>query len=121
MSGVKQLRGLVRLVGDAIDGGSRAIEKVQKRTARRTFDVLEAIPVVAPPAQAVHVVHDACVGLSHASIRGVARVVGIGLDAALDVAERCYVAGPPGSGESSDSRPDGPDEPPVPTDGTKLR
>ena len=111
MSGMKQLRGLVRLVGDAVEGGSRAIERAQKGTARRTFDVLEAIPVVAPPAPAVHVVHDACVGLSHASIRGVARVVGIGLDVALDVAERCYGAPPPGPGEPGSPGPGQPDEP----------
>ena len=111
MSGVKHLRGLVKLLGDAVDGGSRAIEKVQKGTARRTFDVLEAIPPVAPPARALHVAHDACVGLTHASIRTVARAVGIGLDVALDVAERCYVAAPPASGAPSDSSPGRPDEP----------
>lgn len=109
MSGMKHLRGLVKLVGDAVDGGSRAIEKVQKGTAKRTFDVLEAIPPVAPPARALHLAHDACVGLTHASIRTVAKAVGIGLDAALDVAERCYVAPPPAAGEPTASDPGRPD------------
>lgn len=109
MSGLKKVRGLVQLLGDGVDAGSRGIEKVQKRLAQRTFDVLEAIPPVAPPARAVHVAHDACVGLTHASIRTVAKAVGIGLDVALDVAERCYVAPPPAAGEPTASDPGRPD------------
>jgi hypothetical protein len=88
---MKKLRGLAQLVVDATVGGSQAVEKIQKRTVKRTVDVLSAIPVVGPvvgpPAHAVGLVHDACVGLTHVSIRGVTRAVGAGVDVALTVLE----------------------------------
>jgi hypothetical protein len=95
VSGLKQLRGLARLAVDATTGASSAIERAQKGTAHRVFVVLEAIPVVAPPARAVHIVHDACVGLTHVSIRAVTRGVGAGIDLALGAVER-YGGAEPG-------------------------
>lgn len=88
---MKKLRGLAQLAVDAALGGSRAVERIQKGTVKRTVDVLSSIPVVGPvvgpPAHAVGLVHDACVGLTHVSIRTVARVVGTGVDVALGVLE----------------------------------
>jgi hypothetical protein len=95
---MKKLRGLAQLVVDAVDGGSRAVERIQKRTVKRTVDVLSAIPVIGPvigpPAHAVNVVHDACVGLTHVSIRTVTRAVGAGVEVALGVVEERAAAGP---------------------------
>lgn len=104
---MKKLRGLANLVVDAVDGGSRAVERIQKVTVKRTVDVLAAIPVVGPvvgpPAHAVNLVHDACVGLTHVSIRTVTRAVGAGVDVALGMLEERAAAAPafeppPGAG-----------------------
>jgi hypothetical protein len=84
---MKRLRGLRALVGDAIEHGSKAVEDVHKATAARTFRVLEAIPPIAAPAKVVHVVHDASLTGIYAIIRTVNKVVGVTLDAAIDVAE----------------------------------
>ncbi len=104
---MKKLRGLAHLLIDAVDGGSRAVERIQKATVKRAVDVLGAIPVLGPtvavPAHAVSVIHDACVGLTHVSIRSVARAVGAGVDVALGVLEERSatgeVAGPPQEAE----------------------
>jgi len=77
-------RGLAALVGDAVEHGSRAVERVQVDLARRPFALLEAIPPLAAPARVVHAVHDGTLAVTHGAIRLVSRaVVGV-LDAALD-------------------------------------
>jgi hypothetical protein len=80
-------RGLAQLVTDAVVHGTSAIERVHVGTAARTFDVLEQIPVVAGPAHVVHVVHETATRAVYASIRGVARVVGKGIDVGLVAAK----------------------------------
>lgn len=87
MSDLSRWRGLVALVRDAVDHGSRAVEKVQLETAGRPFAVLQAIPGVAEPTRVVHVVHDATVSGVHGIIRGVTRVVATTVDVALQVAQ----------------------------------
>ena len=87
MSSMKLLRGVRALLTDAVEHGSRAVETIQLETAKRPFSVLEAIPPLSVPAKTVHVVHDAFVTVTHASIRGVNGVVGVALDAALELAE----------------------------------
>lgn len=64
-------RGVVALVGDAVEHGSRAIERVQLETAERPFTILEHIPPVAPVARVVHFAHDATVKTVHGAIRGI--------------------------------------------------
>ena len=59
MSGVRRLRGLRALIGDAVEHGSVAVEKVHVATVARTY----------------------------AAVRLVSRAVGIVLDTALDLAE----------------------------------
>ena len=88
MSSLKLLRGVRALLTDTVEHGSRAVETIQLEAARRPFSVLEAIPPLAVPARAVHVVHDAVVTMTHASIRGVNGVVGVALDTAIDLADR---------------------------------
>jgi hypothetical protein len=88
MSKLKRLRGLKALVQEAVEHGSHAVERVQKETADRPFTILEAIPPIALPARGVHVVYDLTVSTTHVAIRLVTRLVGVGLDVALDVADR---------------------------------
>ena len=83
---VEKWRGLQMLVEEAVEHGSRAIERVQLETARRPFRLLALVPALAPAAGLVHAVHDAAVRTSHRSVRTVNAVVGAGTRAALDVA-----------------------------------
>ena len=88
MTDLRRLRGLRALLEDAVKQGSIAIERVQIETAARTFAVLEAIPPIAGPSKVVRVLHNSTVSAVHLVIREVNHVVGVTLDAALDVAER---------------------------------
>ncbi len=82
---VPRIRGLVSLVRDAVDGGSRAVQKVQIGIAKRTFDILEAVPAVREPTKVVHFVYDLSVNGTHGVIRLVNGAVGTVADAAFDV------------------------------------
>lgn len=81
-------RGLKSLIIDAVDHGSRAVERIQKETARRPFEILEQIPPLAVPAKGVHEIHDLAVTGVHEVIRLVARVTGQTLDVVLDTVEK---------------------------------
>jgi hypothetical protein len=85
---MKRWRGLKALVQAAVENGSIVVERVHKETANRPFAILEAIPVIAEPTKVVHAIHDASVTITHEIVRGVTRVVGAGVDAAIDVAEK---------------------------------
>ncbi len=74
-------RGVVALVGDAVEHGSRAVERVHLETAKRPFVILEHIPVVAPVAHIVHVAHDAMAMASYGAIRAVNAGVGAAIRA----------------------------------------
>jgi hypothetical protein len=87
MRDLARWRGLVALVRDAVEHGSRAVERIQLETARRPFTILEAIPGVAEPTRVVHAIHDATVTSVHGVVRVVARGVGATVDVALKVAE----------------------------------
>lgn len=84
---MKRLRGLRALVEEAVEHGSKAVEGVHRATAKRTFDVLEAIEPIAVPVKVVHTVHDLSLSTTYGAIRAVNKVVGKGLAIALDVAE----------------------------------
>jgi hypothetical protein len=104
MTDFKRWRGLRALIGDAVEHGSSAIERVHIETARRPFAVLEQVPGIAEPVQAIHGIHDAAVASVYASIRGVNRLVGATVDAALEQIERVGgdVQGPPQDGGDRD-------------------
>ena len=87
MSQLGRWRGAAALVRDAVEHGSRAVQRVQIEMARRPFAILEQIPGVAEPTRIVHGVHDASVTAVHAMIRGVNGVVGATVDFALRQAE----------------------------------
>ena len=80
----KRWRGLALLVRDAVEHGSRAVEKVHLETTRRPFAILEHIPGLEMPTRVVHSVHDLTVISVYESIRLVNRVVGATVDVALD-------------------------------------
>ncbi len=84
----KRWRGLKNLVADAVVHGSAAVEKVHLATAKRTFDVLEAIPGVDLPAKPIHAVHDFAVKATYGSIRAVTAMVSGALDVVIDVTEK---------------------------------
>lgn len=72
---LQKIQGLTTLVADAIEHGTRAIERVHLETARRPFAIVQLFPVVAVPARAVETVHDAVVTSSYATVRAVTRAV----------------------------------------------
>ena len=78
-------RGLVALVGQLVDQGAVAVERVHLETARRPFAILERIPLLAVPAQSVHTIHDATASSVYALVRVVNDIAGKTLDVAIDV------------------------------------
>ncbi len=85
---MQRWRGLRALVTDAVDHGSRAVERVQLRIAKQTFDVLEAIPPLTVPVKGIHEIHDAAVAGVHGMIRLVNRVAGETAEVVLDEVEK---------------------------------
>ncbi|MFV8749389.1 hypothetical protein ACNOYE_02430 [Nannocystaceae bacterium ST9] len=83
--GWQKWRGLKALVHDAVEHGSRAIERVHLDTARRPFALLEIVPGIATPTKVVHVVHDALVTTSYSAVRLVNAALGKAADVALDL------------------------------------
>jgi hypothetical protein len=96
---MQRWRGLKSLLVDAVEHGSRAVERIQMETAKVPFDLLEAVPPIAVPVKVVHAIHDVSVAGVHGSIRLVARVVGHAADAVIDVIEAR--AAPPETGSGS--------------------
>lgn len=84
---MERWRGLKSLVVDAVEHGSRAVERVQKETARRPFEILAQIPQIEVPVKGIHLIHDASVSGVHGMIRLVTQVVGGTLDVVIDVVE----------------------------------
>jgi hypothetical protein len=74
------------LVRDAVEHGASAVERVHVATARRPFDVLEAIPGVDGPTRVVRAVHDVTVSSVYGSIRLVTRAVGAAVDVGIRIA-----------------------------------
>jgi len=83
-----RLRGVAALVRDAVEHGSRAIERVQRDTARRTYGMLGRIPVVGGPARTVQMIHEAALSGVHVAIRVVNHVAGKALKVVLDSERR---------------------------------
>lgn len=84
---MERWRGLKALVVDAVEHGSRAVEHIQKETARRPFEILERIPPLQAPVKGIHTIHDTAVSGVHGMIRLVNKAVGGTLDVVIDVVE----------------------------------
>lgn len=85
---LSRVRGLAALLRDAVEHGSRAVEKVHLEIAKRPFTVLEHVPGIEAPSRAVHVVHDLTVQSVYGSIRLVNGLVGTTVEAALNAVEQ---------------------------------
>jgi hypothetical protein len=109
----KRLRGLISLVVDAVEHGSRAVEKLHLGTTQRTFDILEALPVIETPARVVHTVHD----LSVRGVYGAIRLVNRGVGAAIDLGIDAATQSPASEAGTPTPRDDGADPAARPADG----
>jgi hypothetical protein len=121
---LSRVRGLVTLLRDGVVHGSRAIEDVTRRTADRTYRVLEAIPVIAAPAKVVHVVHDLATTTTFTTVRAVTELSVAVLDAGLAAAEEVSAAAPPPPDAKSEPAPAAGEPPldsPPPTDDPPAR
>jgi hypothetical protein len=107
-------RGLKSLVVDAVEHGSRAVEHVQKETARRPFEILAKIPPLEVPVKGIQEIHDTAVSGIHGMIRLVTRVVGGTVDVVLDVVERRRELAAPEPPAPKEPPPEA-DPPPDPT------
>jgi len=88
-------RGLKALVVDAVENGSRAVERIQMETAKKPFDLLEQIPPLQVPVKGIREIHDTAVAGVHGMIRLVNRVTGQTLDLVLDAVEHHQAPPPP--------------------------
>lgn len=88
MSNLPRWRGLIALIGDAVEHGSTAVERIHMATAQRPFQIIEQIPPVAAPTKLVHGIHDAVVTNTYRQIRWVNGLVQKLADAALDDSAR---------------------------------
>lgn len=88
MSDLQRWRGLKALVADAVEHGSRAVEKLQLDAFGRVTSIVQIVPGVEAPAEVTRAVHATIVRSTHASIRAVSRAVGGVLDEVLDVIEQ---------------------------------
>jgi alpha-beta hydrolase superfamily lysophospholipase len=75
MSNLQRWRGLSALIGDAVEHGATAVERIHMATARRPFQIIEQIPPIAVPTKLVHGVHDAIVTNTYNQIRWVNSLV----------------------------------------------
>jgi len=102
---MERLRGLKQLVQDAVDHGSRAVEQIQKETAKRPFDLLEQIPPIKAPVHGIRTIHDTTVTVVHRLIRLSNRIAGEAVDALITRVEQENAAsGSPGSAPSEPER-----------------
>ncbi len=83
MSNLQRWRGLSALIGDAVEHGATAVERIHMATARRPFQIIELIPPIAAPTKLVHGVHDAIVTNTYNQIRWVNSTVQKVVQAAL--------------------------------------
>ncbi|WP_437833008.1 hypothetical protein [Sorangium sp. So ce1153] len=103
---MERWRGLKNLVEDAVDHGSRAVERLQKHAAKRPFDLLEQIPPLRAPVRGVRLIHDATLSGVHQAIRLVNRAVGSTVDVVLDLVEqKRRPPGAPDGGAGDESPP----------------
>ena len=78
-----KMRGLVQLVRDGVDAGSRRIEQLQKDSLTRPIVILREVPGLAEVATIVETVGTLSLTGTHSAIRAVNHAVATLLDAAL--------------------------------------
>ncbi|WP_437547826.1 hypothetical protein WME95_48905 [Sorangium sp. So ce327] len=102
-------RGLKDLVQDAVDHGSRRVERIQKDAAKLPFDLLEQIPPIKAPVRGIRLIHDTTLSGVHGAIRLVNRAVGGAVDVVLFLVEQKARPGeaPAGSAGATPDAPSG--------------
>lgn len=88
MNEFQRLRGLRALVGDAVEHGSAAVQRVHLATAARPFALLARIPAIAGPASVAHLAYDVWVSSIYGMVRIGNRAVGTTLDVLIEVAQQ---------------------------------
>lgn len=104
---IKRLRGLLALVGSAVENGASAVERVHLATAARPFDILEKTPI-AEPAAVVDKIHGATVAGVYESVRAITKTVVKTLDSVLEAVDegaKPAAAGAPKELAAKDSDP----------------
>ena len=102
-------RGLKDLVQDAVEHGSRSVERLQKHAAKLPFDLLEQIPPIKAPVRGIRLIHDTTLSGVHGAIRLVNRAVGGAVDVVLFLVEQKARPGeaPAGSAGATPDTPSG--------------
>jgi len=95
MSKSERWRGLIALIGDAVEHGSAAVERIHMATAKRPFRIVEQIPPIAAPTKVVHHIHDAIVTNTYKQIRWVNAQVQKVAQVALQPTPRAADPAPP--------------------------
>ena len=87
MKDAKTWRGIGKLIGEAVEQGASAIERVHLATAKRPFDVLKKLPSISAPVEDIQAVHDALVSTAYGAVRAVTQVVSKTVDVTLESLE----------------------------------
>jgi len=70
----KRLKGLRRLIHDAVERGTDFVEKHHRHATKKPFQVLESIKPIAGPTWVVRSLHDGVLSLTYGSIRAINQV-----------------------------------------------
>ena len=85
---MKRWRGLKSLIVDAVEHGSRAVEKIQIESKKVPFALLSQVDPLKVPVQGIQAIHETAVTGVHTVIRAVYSVASGALDVVLDVVEQ---------------------------------
>jgi len=69
--GWKRLKGLRRLIHEGVGRGADFVEKHHRHAAKKPFQVLESITLIAAPTRVVRSVHDGVLSLTYGSIHAI--------------------------------------------------
>ena len=72
--GWKRLKGLRRLIHEGVGRGADFVEKHHRHAAKKPFQVLESITLIAAPTRVVRSVHDGVLSLTYGSIHAINQV-----------------------------------------------
>lgn len=81
---MKRWQGTRALVGEAIEHGSRAVERVQLELAKTPFDLLERVPGLKVPVSGIRELYNTGVSSTHTMIRLATKVAGDTVGVVLD-------------------------------------
>ncbi|MEO7329638.1 MAG: hypothetical protein ABI193_13750 [Minicystis sp.] len=85
---MKRWRGLKALIVDAVEHGSRAVEKIQIDSMKLPFALLSQVDPLKAPVKGIQLLHNTAVTTVHMVIRAVNSVASGALDVVIDVVEQ---------------------------------